>query len=114
MDTRCSRRRRTPRSAVWSATHGSCGRSIPGARTRPLERRLAAARLCGTTPSPGSKLALLGCARDGEPRMRAVALAALAGWNDDAVHAQFLDELERAFAGDPTARGALAERHFEE
>jgi len=86
--------------------------SVP--RLQPLERRLAAARLFQLQTVPSSKLALVGCARDKDTRMRHAALAALVGWGDDIVHALFLNELERAFAGDRDAAGWLAEKHFAE
>jgi hypothetical protein len=86
--------------------------SVP--RLQPLERRLAAARLFELQTVPSSKLALVGCARDKDTRMRHAALAALVGWSDDIVHGLFLNELERAFAGDRDAAGWLAEKHFAE
>lgn len=81
-------------------------------RTQPLERRLAVAKLFETNNVPIAKLALLSCTRENEPRIRRAARRALVGWGDDAVHACFLDELERKSEAIDTEALALAEKHF--
>jgi hypothetical protein len=81
-------------------------------RSQPLERRIAAAWLSIGMQSPDMKLALFGCARDPDPRLRSVALEALKGWEDEGIHALFLNELVQALAGKPSAQARRAEEHF--
>jgi hypothetical protein len=80
--------------------------------SQPAQRRLAAAWLAIDAHAPEMKLALFGCAKDADPRLRSVALQALSGWDDEGVHQLFLHELEQWFAGNPRADARRAEAHF--
>jgi hypothetical protein len=80
--------------------------------SEPLERRTAAVRLLAGQTQPFVLEVLLGCAAERAWPLRREALASLAGWHDEAVHAVFLRELQRELAGQPAAAGYLAERHF--
>lgn len=80
--------------------------------SQPIERRVAAAWLAIGVHAPEMKLALFGAARDADPRLRSVALEALKGWEDEGIHALFLNELVRALAGKPFAEERRAEEHF--
>jgi hypothetical protein len=80
--------------------------------SQPVQRRIAAAWLAVGTNAPDMKLALFGCAKDSDPKLRAVALEALAGWDDEGVHRLFLRELEQWLAGNSLADARRAEAHF--
>jgi hypothetical protein len=80
--------------------------------SQPIERRIAATWLAiGSHPSE-MKLALFGCARDSDPRLRSFAIEALCGWEDEGVHPIFVRELQQSFAGDSLADAQRAETHF--
>jgi hypothetical protein len=80
-------------------------------RSQPLPRRVAAAWLLIGRYKQGTMLALFGCARESEPELKSVAVEALLGWNDDAVHMFLIDQMAGASAGYGPL-GAVAERHF--
>jgi hypothetical protein len=84
---------------------------LANARSQPLRRRQAAAWLLIGRHIPGSELALLTATRDGDARLRAIALEALAGFDSEAVHRYFVQEFARSTdCADPLRM--LAERHF--
>jgi hypothetical protein len=80
--------------------------------SQPVERRIAAAWLAIGVHAPEMKLALFGAVRDPDSRLRSAALEALVGWEDDGVHALFLNELVQWLAGKPNAEIHRAEEHF--
>jgi len=87
---------------------------LPLGRSVPLARRLGALRLLRSRRVESTKLALFGCARDPDPRVRIAALEALLGWPDETVHGFFLETLARRLAETPDAEAGLAEAHFAE
>jgi Mg-chelatase subunit ChlD len=86
-------------------------REVLAVRSQPIERRVAALAVLAQQPVAPLLLPLLSCAREEEPRIRIPALEMLVGWDDEGVHAVFLDELAR---GLENGKGAawLAESHF--
>ena len=80
---------------------------------QPIERRLAVARLFETNNVPASKLVLLACAGERDPRLRRSARRALSGWSDEAVHALFFAELGGSGERRDLEAETLAEQHFE-
>ena len=78
----------------------------------PIERRRAVARLFRDRPAPVAKLALALSARETDRELARLSLEALAGWNDDLVHATFLEQAEGARGADRLERLALVETHF--
>jgi len=86
-------------------------REVLAVHSQPLERRVAVLELLAKDPTAPLLLPLLSCAREEEPRIRIPALEILVGWDDNSVHALFLDELAQAL---DSRKGAswLAEAHF--
>jgi len=87
-------------------------RDVLALRSQPVERRLAVIAVIAGRREASTLLPLLSCARERDPRLRASALEALVGWEDESVHTLFLEELARALAGDREAMSWLAEAHF--
>ena len=87
-------------------------RDVIAMRSQPLERRIAAVTVLAGRRESATLLPLLSCARESDVDLRGAALRALVGWDDESVHALFLEELARALAGDPGAMSWLAEAHF--
>jgi hypothetical protein len=87
-------------------------RDVLALPSQPLERRVAALALLSQQRESAALLPLLSCARESEPRIRIPALEALVGWEDESVHALFLDELARSLAGASGSAGWLAQAHF--
>ena len=87
-------------------------RQVLARPSQPVERRIAAAWISIGTHAKELELALLTCTRDADHRLVRTALEALAGWDDEAVHALFLDELTKSIAGRASAYGWIAEQHF--
>lgn len=87
-------------------------RDVLALRSQPLERRIAVISILAGRREASTLLPLLSCAREREPRLRAGALEALVGWEDESVHVLFLEELARALAGERGAMSWLAEAHF--
>lgn len=89
---------------------------LPSSSTPPGTRR-AIAKLFLHNPPPVAKLSLSLAARDPDRHLAMLCLEALAGWNDDLVHAVFVEEIARALAAglseeDRDERLALVERHL--
>jgi hypothetical protein len=80
-------------------------------KSQPLPRRVAAAWLLVGRYQPDTMLALFGCARESEAELKSVAIEALLGWNDDAVHMFLIEQMSGASAGYGPL-GSVAERHF--
>lgn len=78
----------------------------------PIERRRAVARIFRDRPAPVAKLSLALSAREADRDLARLSLEALAGWNDDLVHATFLEQAEAARGDDRLARLELVEKHF--
>lgn len=102
----------TSEVAKWMASEVLAVQSVP------IERRRAVARLFRDRPAPVAKLALALSARDADAELAVLSLAALAGWNDDLVHATFLEQLEAlpldaAVTNDRLVRLTQVERHFQ-
>lgn len=87
-------------------------REVVAVRSQPVERRIAALEILAKDHTNAILLPLLSVAREDEPRIRAVALDMLVGWDDASVHAMFLDELERELEGQAGSAAWLAEAHF--
>jgi hypothetical protein len=85
---------------------------LPLSRSLPTERRLGALWLLIPRQIESTKLALFGCTRDPDVRIRSAALEALVGWSDETVHAFFLATLTHADDGVPDPVRGLAEQHF--
>jgi len=81
-------------------------------QSMPVERRRAAARMFRERPAPIAKYGLVLSARENDPLLVLLSMEALAGWNDDLVHATFAEVAENEGAPDFPARMALVERHF--
>jgi hypothetical protein len=78
----------------------------------PVERRRAAARLFRDRPAPIAKYGLVLTAREEDPILALLSLQALAGWNDDLVHATFAEVAQVGSAPEQAARLALVDKHF--
>jgi von Willebrand factor type A domain len=78
----------------------------------PPARRAAAARLLADSRSGPVRQALMVCARDEDPGLKAAAFEALVGWRDEGVHRLFLQTLWRATASTPSHLLGAAEAHF--
>jgi hypothetical protein len=78
----------------------------------PVERRRAAARLFRDRPAPIAKYALVLTAREQDRVLALMSLEALAGWNDDLVHATFAETAADEESPDFPARSALVDKHF--
>lgn len=78
----------------------------------PIERRRAAARLFRDRPAPIAKYGLALTAREQDRTLALLSLEALAGWNDDLVHATFAEVAESTEAPDHAATSALVDKHF--
>jgi hypothetical protein len=78
----------------------------------PVERRRGAARLFRDRPAPIAKYGLVLTAREQDEALALLSLEALAGWNDDLVHATFAEVAEAGGASVKPARSALVDKHF--
>jgi Mg-chelatase subunit ChlD len=87
-------------------------RDVIALRSQPLDRRVAAISILSGRREASTLMPLLACAREDEPRLRGPALEALVGWDEESVHALFLEELAHALSGRPGAMSWLAEAHF--
>jgi hypothetical protein len=100
------------RAHIDSSLRDWMARQVLARASQPIERRMGAAWLAIGTHAKELELALLACTRDPDPRLVRIALEALSGWDDEAVHALFLQELTNSIAGRSSAHGRIAEEHF--
>ena len=119
----------SPESRVVDAAVGALRASIGRARqvelaeavlpssSTPAGTRRAIAKLFLHNPPPAAMLSLSLAARDSDRRLAVLSLEALAGWNDDLVHAVFVEEIARVLGpglsdDERAERMALVERHL--
>jgi hypothetical protein len=105
------------RSSTGRARQIELAESVLPTSTTPAGTRRAVARMFLHNPPPAAKLSLSLAARDPDQRLALMSLEALVGWNDDLVHAVFVEEIARALGDSPpptacAERLALAERHL--
>jgi hypothetical protein len=89
-------------------------RDVLAVKSQPSDRRVAALTVLAKRDriQESLLLPLLSCAREDDPRIRLPAMRELAGYDDPSVHTLFLDEIDRAIAGQKDAAGTIAETHF--
>jgi len=92
--------------AIWIAQQVLAGSDAPE------ERRLAALELLGDRHLEGTKLALFGCAVESSPAVRAAAMDALVGWDDEGVHGFMLQQLRRLGSEPQWLSRVPIRRHF--
>ncbi len=79
---------------------------------QPLARRIAAAESLKGLYLPATRLALFGCATEADASLRAAAVLALEGWQDEGVHLFLLDQLERNASEPGWISPRVVRRHF--
>jgi hypothetical protein len=89
-------------------------RDVLSVKSQPVDRRVAALTVLAKRDriQESVLLPLLSCAREDDVRIRVPAMRELAGYDDPGVHTLFLDEIDRAIAGQRDAAATLAEQHF--
>jgi hypothetical protein len=97
-----------------SLAHWIAGEVLVSREGHTVKRRAAAALFVRNVRTSEVRLALMLCAREGEPVLREAVFEALAGWNDEGVHAIFQEALTTNTPGTPTAAPLmlLSEYHF--